>query len=177
MSVIPRSLFATDGSLLIPNDKSCIMHAVENQDTIDVDSEDIFAVEDDTDTEEKKALLFLNKEFNEKVIIFDAMGILQSMEKTPAMKVCHLKTAFIKRIKHLMIGYSEGRVLFDRYLDISLKNKTRAKRAQNISVIEFDIHDEMSIAKLSLKELLSSSKTKSQLTEFFAKALLGSFKD
>ena len=88
------------------------MHAVENQDTIEVDSDDIFAV-DDTEAAEKKALPFLNKEFNEKVIIFDAMGILQSMEKTPAMKVCHLKTAFIKRIKHLMIGYSEGRVLFD----------------------------------------------------------------
>ena len=70
MSVIPRSLFATDESPLIPNDKSCIMHAVENQDTIEVDSVDIFAV-DDTEAAEKKALPFLNKEFNEKVIILN----------------------------------------------------------------------------------------------------------
>ncbi len=30
MAVVPRSLFATDGSLLIPSDKASIMHAVEN---------------------------------------------------------------------------------------------------------------------------------------------------
>jgi len=32
MSVIPRSLFANDGSLLIPTAKSSIMHAIEDQD-------------------------------------------------------------------------------------------------------------------------------------------------
>lgn len=30
MSVVPRSFFASDGTLLIPTDKSSIMHAVEN---------------------------------------------------------------------------------------------------------------------------------------------------
>ena len=30
MSVVPRSMFANDGSLLIPTDKSSIMHAVES---------------------------------------------------------------------------------------------------------------------------------------------------
>ena len=99
------------------------------------------------------------------------------MKKTPTMKkICHLKKAFVKRISYLMRGYAEGRVLFDLYLEVSLKNKIRAKRAQNTSAIEFVIHDEMNIAKVSLKELLSSSKTKSQLTEL-AKVLLESFND
>lgn len=178
MSVIPRSLFATDGSLLIPTDKSCIMHAVENQEPADEDYDDIFPLQDDTDGTEKEISLFRNDGLNESVIIFDAMGILQSMKKTPTMKkICHLKTAFVKRISYLMRGYSEGRVLFDRYLKVSLKDKTRAKRAQNTSAIEFVIHDEMNIAKVPLRELLSSSKSKAQLTVLLAKALLESFKD
>ena len=78
VSVIPRSLFATDGSLLIPTDESCIMNAVENRDTTDEDSDDIFAVQDDTDAAEKEVLLFRDDGLNESVIIFDAMGILQS---------------------------------------------------------------------------------------------------
>ena len=39
------------------------------------------------------------------------------------------------------------------------------------------IHDEMKIAKMSLKDLLSNTKTKSQLTELLAEALLEAFKD
>ena len=41
--------------------------------------------------------------------------------------------------------------------------------------MEFKVHDEMNIAKVSLKELLSNSKTKSQLNDLFAEALLQAF--
>ena len=75
-----------------------------------------------------------------------------------------------------MKGYTEGRIIFERYLKVSLKNKTRAKSAANLSSIQFIVHEEMSIAKVTMKELLASAKTKSQLTELFAKALLEAFK-
>ena len=42
--------------------------------------------------------------------------------------------------------------------------------------MEFKVHDDMSIAKVSLKELFSNSSTKSQLTEILAKAFLDEFK-
>ena len=42
--------------------------------------------------------------------------------------------------------------------------------------MEFKVHDDMTIAKVSLKELFSNSRTKSQLTEILAKALLEEFK-
>ena len=58
-----------------------------------------------------------------------------------------------------------------------MKNKTRAKRAKKTSSLEFVVHDEMNIAKISLKELLANSKTKSQLMELLAQALLETFKE
>jgi len=71
-----------------------------------------------------------------------------------------------------MFGYSEGRVVFDRYLDESLKNKTRQKRATTPT--EFEIHPEMKLM-MSLKDLLSGSKTKRRLTVMLAEGLLQEF--
>ena len=72
----------------------------------------------------------------------------------------------------MVVGYDECRVVFDRYLDQSLKNKTRQKRAA--MQIEFEIHPEMKLT-MSLKEILSSSKNKSGLTSMFAQGLLKHF--
>ena len=41
----------------------------------------------------------------------------------------HLKAAFIARIERMAIGYMEVRVIFDRYVEGSLKDKTIKKRA------------------------------------------------
>ena len=81
----------------------------------------------------------------------------------------------MKRIRHLTKGDAQGRIIFDQYLEVSLKNKSRAKRAQKISSLEFVVHDEMNIAKISLNELVANSKTKSQLTELLVQALLETF--
>ena len=64
-------------------------------------------------------------------------------------------------------GYNEARVAFDNYLDMSLKNKTRQKRA--VSSTEFAIHPDMRLT-MSLKDLLSSTRSKRSLTEMFAEA-------
>ena len=69
----------------------------------------------------------------------------------------------MKRITRMVKPYDERRIIFDRY-DIaqSLKQKTRAKRAQG-KKMEFAIHDEMTLLRLpSIKELLSASKTKTR---------------
>ena len=101
------------------------------------------------------------------------MAVLQSMKKTSTtQKLSDLQEAFVKRIAFMMIGYSEGRVVFYRYQDQSLKNKTCQKRAATST--EFQVHSQMKLT-MSLKELLFSSKTKSSLTAMFAEALLQHF--
>ena len=72
----------------------------------------------------------------------------------------------------MMTGYGEGRVVFDRYEKQSLKNKTRQKRAQTST--DYKVHPQMKLT-MSIKELLSSTTTKSHLTAIFAEGLLEHF--
>ena len=57
----------------------------------------------------------------------------------------------------MLTGFNEGGIMYDRYPEQSLKNKTRQKRA--VTSIEYEVLPEI-ILSISLKELLSSSKTK-----------------
>ena len=86
------------------------------------------------------------------------------------------KDAFVKRITRMVKPYDEERIIFDCY-DIvqSPKQKTRAKRAQGKET-EFAVHDEMDIAKITLKELLSASKTKVLLSNILGNALMEEYK-
>jgi len=61
--------------------------------------------------------------------------------------------------------YDEERIIFGCYdITQTLKQKTRTKRAKG-KEMEFAIHDEMDIAKITIKELLSAAKTKGALLQ------------
>ena len=155
MSVVPRSLCAVDGSLYIPSDKASLIHAIEAAGDQPIQS--------NTQSQAQPP----------KVLIIDAMAILQTMKKTSTtQKLVDLQHAFIKRIESMMVDYSEGRVVFDRYQEKSLKGKTRQKRAS--TYVDYQVHPEMKLT-MSIKDLLSSSKTKNNLTAMFAEALLKHF--
>ena len=159
MSTVPRSLCAVDGSLYIPADKASLMHAVEDA---TVESLDVLPVPG-----------IVQEDPPVKVLIIDTMAVLQSMTNTPKLlKLSHLQDAFNKRIEMMMASYDEGRVVFDRYMDQSLKNKTRQKRST--TSIEYEVHPEMK-PTMSIKDLLSASKTKRKLTCLFGQGLLDYF--
>ena len=118
MSVVPRSLCAVDGSLYIPSDKASLIHAIEAAGDQPIQS--------NTQSQAQPP----------KILIIDAMAILQTMKKTSTtQKLVDLQHAFIKRIESMMVDYSEGRVVFDRYQEKSLKGKTRQKRASTIHTL------------------------------------------
>ncbi|MES9881330.1 MAG: hypothetical protein ABW185_10660 [Sedimenticola sp.] len=85
MSVVPRSLCAVDGSLYIPTDKASLLHAVEEAKVEPLQlSPTIDIVPDGR---------------HSRVLIVDAMAVIQSMKKTPTMRrLSELQDAFIKRI-------------------------------------------------------------------------------
>ena len=64
------------------------------------------------------------------------------MRKTSSVKtLSDVQNAFVKDIECTMLGNNKGRVIFDRYIDESLKKKkTRQKRAAST---EFEIHPDM----------------------------------
>lgn len=164
MSVMPRSMFAPDGTLLLATDKASVMHAVEAQPSAS------HSPEPEPSVSHPIASTY----------ILDAMALLQAMKKTPGMKkIIHLKHAFINTIKRRVHkgGYTEARILFDQYLPLSLKEKTRAKRATSDEALRagYEVHDEMNITTVPLRDLLSCSKTKGQLARLLAQGLLEEF--
>ena len=98
------------------------------------------------------------------------MAVIQGMKRTQDMvTIADFQSAFIKQIESMITCYNEAHIVFDNYIDQSLKNKTRQKRA--VSSTEYEISLEMKLT-VSLKEILSSSKSKRCLTEMFAEGLL-----
>ena len=80
-----------------------------------------------------------------------------------------LKDEFIKRIEKKLVGYNIGHIVFDRYLNQSLKDKTHRKRAKTET--NYEVHDDMKFS-MTLKQLLSSSYTKKLLTAMLAEEIL-----
>ena len=101
------------------------------------------------------------------------MAVVQAIKKSSLMVNCSdFAASFVGSISKLISDYNEPRVIFDRYIDDSLKALTRSKRAVGIQPVKFDIKDSTNIKLVSLKTLLSHNHTKSQLTEYLGKAVL-----
>ena len=150
MSVVPRALCSVDGSLYIPTDKSSLMHAIEGTTGSPVTTEE--QVDSPSHT---------------RVLVIDAMAVLQGLKKTASMQtLTDLIHAYTHRIRRLMQGYNECRVVFDGYLERSLKNKTRTKTAT--TSVEYDIHRDMRLT-MTLKDLLSGAQTSHQLKKMGGK--------
>ncbi|KAG1656752.1 hypothetical protein GQR58_023744 [Nymphon striatum] len=65
--------------------------------------------------------------------------------------------------------HDEVRIVFDRYLNTSLKDQTREKRAKGVLPVRFQIADNMDITNISMTRLLSHKQTKNDLTLLFQK--------
>ena len=71
-----------------------------------------------------------------------------------------------------MVGYDEARIVFDRYIQNSLKELIRKKRLGQTISIKVLVKDNSSIKLVSMKTFLSHNETRSQLTAYLGKALL-----
>lgn len=101
------------------------------------------------------------------------MAVVQSITKGPSMIHCSdFANSFVQSIHKIASGYDEARIIFDRYIEKSLKAQTRSKRSTGIDPIKFDIKDSTNIKLVSLKTLLSHNETKDKLTTYLGRALL-----
>ena len=153
-TVVPRSLFARDGTMLHCSCKSALMHILEK------------AGGPSTNTQEITAGF--------KVAIVDGMAEVQSLDKPEWIKNCRdLAEHFTN---HLLVKYNdlqELHIIFDRYdVPSSLKSATRVKRQGGHAPIYYRITDSTHIAKVPMKKLLAHSKTKGELTMFLAKNVM-----
>ena len=150
-TVIPRSLFARDVTMLHCSCKSALMHILEKAGGPSTNTQEIIA------------------EF--KVAIADGMAEVQSLDKPEWIKNCRdLAEHFTNRLLVKFNDLQELHIIFDRYdVPSSLKSATRVKRQRGHALIYYCITDSTHIAKVPMKKLLAHSKTRGELTTFLAK--------
>ena len=145
LSVVQRSLFSADGKLLPTNDKSTLLREIEQ----------LIEKQDDR----------INKEKERSVIIFDGMAVANKINfrKSPQIKSCKdYAIAFFNKIKYEASGFDEIPVIFDRYIERSLKSKTRDARTSGIQV-RYKVADDTCIEHISTSQFLSHIETKNEL--------------
>ena len=78
--------------------------------------------------------------------------------------------AFVNHVEKLFSNSNNGRLIFDRYLEGSLKGQTRREQAKDCNPIKYKVSDTM-----DMKSLLSHMETKSKLTFFLKDNVLQNY--
>ena len=131
-TVVPRSLFASDGTMMHCSCKSTLMHILEKQSgessTSSIGSSDV------------------------TVAILDSMAEVQLLDKPDWIKTFKdLAEYFIARLLIKYNNTQQIRLIFDRYDVLSpLKSATRSKPQGTQKPIYYDITDSIHIAKVTL---------------------------
>ena len=160
--VVPRSLFAADGTLLLAYDKSSMINHLEKYQNAQVDvSEDL-----DKDIPEQV------QTSRDKVVIIDGMAVVNSVVKTDKIKTCaDFADSFLSIICNMVNGFDEVRLVFDKYISTSLKSQMRIKRTKGKTTY-YHVKDRTLIKNITLKDFLSDVRTKEELTEYLAQKIL-----
>ena len=105
------------------------------------------------------------------VIIFDGMAVLNKIKLGSGIRNClQLAEQFLKMV--MSEPSDEIRVVFDRYIEDSLKKTTRNKRQGKLNTsIQYEIKENTNLEKTTMKKLLSHNQTKHQLTLFLGRFL------
>ena len=113
-----------------------------------------------------------------KVIVFDGMVVVNKIDiKKLKLRSCkEFTSAFVQKVKKESQGFDEVRVIFDRYIEESLKSGTRTIRKGG-ETIRYKISDDTIIQHLTTKQFLSDIKTKQELTKYLSKMLFDVYHD
>ena len=124
-------------------------------------------------------MIVLIKKRNISVIIFDGTAVANkiNIRKSPQIKTCKdYAIAFFNKIKYEASGFDEIRVIFDRYIERSLKSKTRDARTSGIQV-RYKVADDTCIEHISTSQFLSHIETKNELAAYLSEKLSLAFRD
>ena len=158
-TVVPRSMFAVDGSMLHCSLKSALMHILENLHGNAAETTHVPVVLNEQ----------LTTQVSMKVSIIDGMAEVQSLDKPERIKNCSdLSDHFALRIFEKYQGSDVIRVIIDRY------EAMRLKRQGNAASVYYHITSSTHIVKITMKKLklLSHVNTKKKLTEYFAQKII-----
>ncbi|XP_057300399.1 uncharacterized protein LOC130631667 [Hydractinia symbiolongicarpus] len=154
-SVVPKALFSADGIPLACLDKLKLIHGIEE---LASKGQTTNGLSGEVETN--------------KVIIIDGMAVVNQTPKTPAVKTCKdFASAFTERVLQISRGCDEIRLVFDCYIENSLKARTRKHRT-SVNEVRYKVSDNSNISSISLKQFLSHIDTKQALTIYLAKKVM-----
>ena len=159
LSVVPRSMFSADGQMNHCSDKSAVMKILET-----------LPNESPVKPFEEKAVAAECESANFTVAAVDGMTVVQSLDKPNWIKTCKdLSNHFLSELDSKFSQYREVHILFDRYdMDKSLKTATRVHHQAGKQPIAFHVNDTTKIENTPLRDLLSHTNTKDELTVYLA---------
>ena len=99
-----------------------------------------------------------------QMIIIDGMALVNAIPKTERIKTCK---DFLDQLSNMADEYDEVRLVFDRYINSSLKEQMKRKRTKGKSSY-YHVKDTTLIQDISLKDFLSNIKTNAELTAYLA---------
>lgn len=155
LSVVPRSLFSQDGTLLHCQ-KSKLLSILEDLPVPELTQSNIPPGSPSC-----------------TVSIIDGMAELQALHKPDNIITMNQLADLYTNIILCKYVSEEIHVIFDRYdINSSLKSATRKKRQCDNYGVKYHINDTTNVAKTTMKKLLSTSQTKDALTCYLAENLL-----
>ena len=139
-------------------DKSKLMHAIE---------ENIPQATTNTDLLEP----------SNAAIIIGGMTLVNKIPINRDIKTCYdFKVSFSNRLIQEAKGFSEVRLVFDRYVNSSLKEQCREKRSSG-KHIKYIMKDSTLLEGIKMKDFLSHIEPKSNLTTYLAEHASNALKE
>ena len=103
-----------------------------------------------------------------KVILIDGMVLVNAIPKIEIIKTGKdFAQVFRDQLSNMAGDYDEGRLVFDRYINISLKEQMRRKLTKGKSTY-YHAKGTTLIQNISRTDFLSNIKTKAELTTYLA---------
>jgi hypothetical protein len=165
LTVVPRSLFHPDGSMIHSDGKSKLMHHLEDIGTKHAETLNP-PVSHDGIHSGTADLIGLN------VAVVDGMAEVQILSNATLKSVADLTDSFCNVILKKYGMFSEIHMVFDTYLNDSLKTTERARRQKGMEPVRYRILGNDNIKLVPLKKLLSHTETKDEITVAFSEALI-----
>lgn len=139
-SAVPRSMFSSNGQVLLASDKATIMHQLQ---TLVQSSIENYQQIEGTDEVNRG-----------HVILFDGMAVVNRLKLgSPIINRQQFAEAFFRIIQEKSSHAEEVRVIFDCYIDHSLKGGTHEKR-RTYTPVQYEVQDDTPLKNLTLKKFL-----------------------
>jgi len=106
------------------------------------------------------------------VAVIDAMAEVQMFTTANSSIIAELSHCFAEKIMNKYNNFSEIHLVFDTYVDESLKGSERVRREKGTVPVRYKIDQNTRIQNIPMKKLLSHTHTKNDLTECFSKAVI-----